>query len=69
MARMARDEEADPTRIPLATPPSNVDEVKPDRRHVRLDPEAFERFKALVDDPPPPTDGLRRLLRRPAPWD
>lgn len=46
-----------------------AEDVLLDRRYFHLDPEAFERFNALLDNPPPPTDQLRQLLRRPAPWE
>lgn len=45
-----------------------ADDVLLDRRYFQLDPEAFDRFTALLDNPPP-TDGLRKLLHRKAPWE
>jgi uncharacterized protein (DUF1778 family) len=40
-----------------------------DRAFFRLDRDAFARFTALLDDPPPPTDELRELLSSGAPWE
>ncbi len=40
-----------------------------DRTDIKLDPMAFERFRALLNDPPPPTDELRRLMHRKGPWE
>lgn len=33
-----------------------------------LDPERFDRFRALIDNPPAPSEALRRLLLTEAPW-
>ena len=46
-----------------------AEDVLLDRTFFSLDPQAFERFTALLDNPPPPMDELRRLLRRKAPWE
>jgi uncharacterized protein (DUF1778 family) len=46
-----------------------AEDVLFDQRDFRLGPEAFERFAALLDRPPPPTDALRRLLVRIASWE
>jgi len=35
----------------------------------RLDQDAFARFTALLDNPPPPSDELRELLLAKAPWE
>ena len=40
-----------------------------DRTRFLLDDDAFARFEALLDAPPPPSDALRDLLRREAPWE
>jgi uncharacterized protein (DUF1778 family) len=47
----------------LETACREAEAVLLDRRSFRLDPEAFERFTALLDNPPP-TDGLHQLLHR-----
>jgi uncharacterized protein (DUF1778 family) len=35
----------------------------------RLNQEDFDRFKAILDNPPAPSDELRTLLQRKAPWE
>lgn len=40
-----------------------------DRTFFALAPEAFDRFNALLDAPPAPTEALRQLLLRKAPWE
>jgi uncharacterized protein (DUF1778 family) len=32
-------------------------------------PEAFDAFRARLDEPPHPNDKLRRALQTPAPWE
>jgi len=34
-----------------------------------VDTDTFAKFQALLDQPLPPTDKLRRLLKTKAPWD
>jgi uncharacterized protein (DUF1778 family) len=34
-----------------------------------VDSDTFARFQALLDNPLPPTDKLRRLLKTKAPWE
>ncbi len=46
-----------------------AEDVLLDRRYFQLDPEAFDRFAALLDNPPPPTEGLRKLLNRKPAWE
>lgn len=46
-----------------------AEDVLLERTFFSLDPDAFERFTALLDNPPPPTDELRQLLHRKAPWE
>jgi len=36
---------------------------------IRLDPAAFERFKALMDAPPKPNERLIALMKTKAPWE
>ena len=40
-----------------------------DRAFFQLDEDAFERFNALLDTPPSPSNALRTLLSSKAPWD
>lgn len=40
-----------------------------DRTLFLLDDEAFEQFQAMLDNPPPPSDALRKLLLRKARWE
>jgi uncharacterized protein (DUF1778 family) len=40
-----------------------------DQRVFLLAPEAHRRFLALLDAPPAPSDELRALLTRKAPWE
>lgn len=34
-----------------------------------VDPDTFDRFQALLDTPPVPSDALRKMLTRKAPWE
>ncbi len=40
-----------------------------DRRYFVLSEEAFERFTAMLDEPPKENPKLRRLLETKAPWE
>ncbi|WP_371927336.1 type II toxin-antitoxin system TacA family antitoxin [Methylomonas subterranea] len=40
-----------------------------DQAFFAVDEGAFAQFQALLDQPLPPTDKLRRLLKTKAPWD
>ncbi|MBI2339950.1 MAG: DUF1778 domain-containing protein [Deltaproteobacteria bacterium] len=40
-----------------------------DQTYFALDADAFARFQAMLDNPPKPTDRLRRLLTTKAPWE
>lgn len=53
----------------LETACREAEDVLLDRRYFQLDPAAFDRFTELLDNPPPPSDGLRDLLHRTAPWE
>lgn len=46
-----------------------AEDVLLDQTYLALSPKAFEAFQALLDNPPPPTDRLRRTLSAKAPWD
>lgn len=39
-----------------------------DRIYLQLDPNSFDQFRALLDNPPAPAEALRRLLLTEAPW-
>lgn len=40
-----------------------------DRTLFVVGPEAFDAFRARLDEPPHPNDKLRRALQTPAPWE
>ncbi len=40
-----------------------------DQTYFALDTKSFAAFQAMLDQPPPPTDRLRRTLKAPAPWE
>ncbi|MFM9105109.1 MAG: DUF1778 domain-containing protein [Chloroflexota bacterium] len=40
-----------------------------DRTFFRLDQDAYSRLQSLLDNPPPPSQALRELLMRKAPWE
>ncbi|MBF0613878.1 MAG: DUF1778 domain-containing protein [Magnetococcales bacterium] len=46
-----------------------AEEVLLDQTFFAVDAETFEKFKALFDSPPEPTEALHRLLLTKAPWD
>lgn len=46
-----------------------AEDVLLDQTYFALDPGTFEAFQALLDNPPPPSDRLRRTLNAKAPWD
>jgi len=46
-----------------------AEDVLLDQTYFALDAKSFEAFQALLDNPPPPTDRLRRTLNAKAPWD
>jgi uncharacterized protein (DUF1778 family) len=46
-----------------------AEDVLLDQTYFALDRKKMAAFQALLDNPPEPTDRLRRLLRAPAPWD
>jgi uncharacterized protein (DUF1778 family) len=46
-----------------------AEEVLLDQAFFSVDTSIFEKFQALIDQPLPPTDKLRKLLNQKAPWD
>ncbi|WP_018915293.1 DUF1778 domain-containing protein [Thiomonas sp. FB-6] len=40
-----------------------------DQTHFALDTKSFAAFQAMLDQPPAPTDRLRRTLKARAPWE
>lgn len=46
-----------------------AEDILLDQTYFSLDPNAFAAFQSLFDNPPPPTDRLRRTLKAQAPWD
>ena len=46
-----------------------AEDVLLDQTYFALDAKGFAAFQDLLDNPPAPTDRLRRMLRAQAPWD
>jgi len=46
-----------------------AEDVLLDQTYFALDSEKMAAFQALLDNPPAPSDRLRRLLNAPAPWE
>lgn len=46
-----------------------AEDVLLDQAFFTVDVGTFAKFQALLDNPLPPTDKLRRLLKTKAPWD
>ncbi|HEY7328648.1 MAG TPA: DUF1778 domain-containing protein [Gemmataceae bacterium] len=46
-----------------------AEEVLLGQRFFTLDDDSFRKFQQLLDQPPPATDRLRRLLLTKAPWE
>ena len=46
-----------------------AEDVLLDQAFFTVDAGTFAKFKAMLDQPLPPTDKLRRLLKTKAPWD
>ena len=53
----------------LETSCREAENVLLDRAYFRIDENAFVRLSALLDNPPPASVELRRLLLTPAPWE
>ena len=47
----------------------HAEDVLLDQTYFALDSEKMAAFQAMLDNPPPPSDRLRRLLNAPAPWE
>jgi uncharacterized protein (DUF1778 family) len=46
-----------------------AEEALLDQTVIRVSPEAFEAFQAMLDRPPQPNERLRRMMTTPAPWE
>lgn len=46
-----------------------AEDVLLDQTFFRVDEAGWDWFQALLDDPPPPSEQLRALLNRSAPWE
>lgn len=46
-----------------------AEDVLLDQTFFTVDADTFAKFKVMMDQPLPPTDKLRRLLKTKAPWD
>ena len=46
-----------------------ADDALLDRTLFVVGPEAFDAFRARLDEPPRPNEKLRRALQTPAPWE
>jgi uncharacterized protein (DUF1778 family) len=46
-----------------------AEQVLLDQVYFQVDAERFEQFQQLLDNPPSPSDAMRRLLNTPAPWE
>lgn len=46
-----------------------AEDVLLDQTYFALDTKAFTTFQELLDNPPPPTECLRRMLNLQAPWN
>ena len=46
-----------------------AEDVLLDQTYFALDAKSFAAFQAMLDNPPAPTDRLRRTLNARAPWD
>ncbi len=57
------------TDFMLETACREAESVLLDRVLFRVDDETYARFNAMLDNPPPPSAELRRLMRTAAPWE
>ena len=53
----------------IETASREAEAVLLDQALFQLDEAAYDQFMALLDDPPPPSPELRRLLAHKAPWE
>lgn len=58
-----------PERFVLDAACREAEDVLLDRVYFILNEQDFAQFKAMVDNPPPPTDRLRHLLATKTPWE
>ena len=56
------------TDFMLEAATQRAEEVLLDQTYFRLDAERMKAFTAMLDQPPAPTDKLRRTLNAPTPW-
>jgi hypothetical protein len=56
-------------RIKLGQPQGPVTEDPLDKTHFVLSDADFDQIKELLDNPPPPSEGLRRLMARKPRWE
>jgi len=47
----------------------SAEDVLLDQRLFLLDSESFDNFLKILDEPPPPSDELKALLAKKAPWE
>lgn len=57
------------TEFVLESARQSAADVLLDRRLLSLEASAYDAFVDVLDNPPAPTDKLRRLMRRKAPWE
>jgi uncharacterized protein (DUF1778 family) len=53
----------------LETACREAEDVLLDQIFFHLNEDTWDQFKSLLDNPPPPSDQLRELLKRKAPWE
>ena len=56
-------------RIMSGQRPSSESEDPLDRTFFELNDEEFDRFQELLENPPPPSEGLSKVMARKAPWE
>lgn len=57
------------TEFLLESATARAAEVLLDQAFFSLDAEAWDRFNAILDAPPPPNEALKALMRKKAPWE
>ena len=58
----------DGSKIPMQGK-TDAEDVLLDQAFFTVDENTFAKFQVLLDQPLPPTDKLRRLLKTKAPWE